>query len=138
MPPAHKGRFKSILIDADEYLKHLSRYIHLNPLWAKMVDRPSDYLWSSYPAFLGGKKPPDLLKTNWLSTQFRKKRKYAEKNCKHFVEDAEIEVIGNLSDNIVGGFILGVPDFVNWVKDTFLRPRSDVPAVPSFMANAPA
>ena len=30
-------RFKAILIDADEYLKHLSRYIHLNPVRAKMV-----------------------------------------------------------------------------------------------------
>jgi putative transposase len=33
-----QGRFKSILVDADEYLKHLSRYIHLNPLRANMVD----------------------------------------------------------------------------------------------------
>jgi hypothetical protein len=42
-----------MLIDADEYLKHLSRYIHLNPVQAKMVDRPSDYLWSSYAVFKG-------------------------------------------------------------------------------------
>ena len=34
-----QGRFKSILVDADEYLKHLSRYIHLNPLRAKMVEQ---------------------------------------------------------------------------------------------------
>lgn len=86
-----------------------------------MVDRPSDYLWSSYPAFTGGKKPPDGLETNWLLSQFGKKRKDAEKNYKHFVEDAEVEVIGNPSDNIVGGFILGAPEFVNWVKDTFLN-----------------
>ena len=32
-----QGRFKEILIDADDYLKHLSRYIHLNPVRAKMV-----------------------------------------------------------------------------------------------------
>jgi len=29
-----QGRFKAILVDADEYLKHLSRYIHLNPIRA--------------------------------------------------------------------------------------------------------
>lgn len=75
-----QGRFTSILIDADEYLKHLSRYIHLNPVRAKMVDRPSDYLWSSYPAFTGGKKPPDWLEVNWLLSQFGNKRKNAEKN----------------------------------------------------------
>ncbi|HEA69506.1 MAG TPA: hypothetical protein ENI07_22245 [Desulfobacterales bacterium] len=42
-PGDSQGRFKSILIDADEYLKHLSRYIHLNPVRAKMVDRPSEF-----------------------------------------------------------------------------------------------
>ena len=38
-----QGRFKSILVDADEYLKHLSRYIHLNPLRAKMVEQLVSY-----------------------------------------------------------------------------------------------
>ncbi|MFQ6673753.1 MAG: transposase, partial [Fidelibacterota bacterium] len=31
------GRFKALLVDAEEYLTHLSRYIHLNPVRAKMV-----------------------------------------------------------------------------------------------------
>jgi REP element-mobilizing transposase RayT len=44
-----QGRFKAILIDADEYLKHLSRYIHLNPVRAAMVEYLKDYPWSSYP-----------------------------------------------------------------------------------------
>ncbi len=35
-----QGRFKAILIDADEYLKHLSRYIHLNPVRAKILSKP--------------------------------------------------------------------------------------------------
>jgi hypothetical protein len=35
------GRFKSILVDADEYLKQLSRYIHLNPMRAKMWENIS-------------------------------------------------------------------------------------------------
>ncbi len=133
-----KGRFKSILIDADEYLKHLSRYIHLNPVRAKMIDRPSGYLWSSYPAFTGGEKPPCWLETDWLLSQFGKKRKDAEKNYRCFVEDVEIEAIDNPSDSVVGGFILGAPDFVNWVKDTFLRPRSDVKEIPQLRQLKPA
>jgi len=32
-----QGRFKSLLVDADEYLKELSRYIHLNPVRANLV-----------------------------------------------------------------------------------------------------
>ena len=38
-----QGRFKSILVDADEYLKQLSRYIHLNPVRANIVERPAEY-----------------------------------------------------------------------------------------------
>ena len=48
-----QGRFKSVLVDADSYLKQLSRYIHLNPVRAGIVDRPTDYDWSSYTAFIG-------------------------------------------------------------------------------------
>ena len=43
-----QGRFKSILVDMDEYCKELSRYIHLNPIRAKMIDNLKDYRWSSY------------------------------------------------------------------------------------------
>ena len=48
-----QGRFKAVLVDADEYLKHLLRYIHLNPVRAKMVKSASDYPWSSYSFFIG-------------------------------------------------------------------------------------
>jgi len=51
-------------VDADEYLKRLSRYIHLNPVRAKIVTNPSEFLWSSYPAFIGKIKAPD-----WLEEQ---------------------------------------------------------------------
>jgi len=133
-----QGRFKSILIDADEYLKHLSRYIHLNPVRAKMIDSPSDYRWSSYPAFTGGKKPPAWLETNRLLSQFGKKRKDAEKNYRRFVEDVDIETIENPSTSIVGGFILGAPEFVNWVKETFLRTRDDMREIPQLRELKPS
>ena len=35
-----QGRFKAILAEKDEYAKELSRYIHLNPVRAKMVEAP--------------------------------------------------------------------------------------------------
>ena len=56
-----QGRFKAILIDADEYLKHLSRYIHLNPVRAEMVSSPAEYQWSSYAAFIGHQKAPQFV-----------------------------------------------------------------------------
>ena len=45
--PLFRGRYKSILIDSDSYLLHLSKYIHLNPLEAGMTDDLSKYNWSS-------------------------------------------------------------------------------------------
>ena len=45
-----EGRFKSCVIDAEEYLLTCQRYIELNPVRAGMVDSPEDYVWSSYRA----------------------------------------------------------------------------------------
>lgn len=57
-----QGRFKSKKVDTDEYLIHLSRYIHLNPTdlfnfnnQKMMVDYVLSYKWSSLPIFLSGK-----------------------------------------------------------------------------------
>lgn len=47
-----QGRFKSILVEADSYFAELTRYIHLNPLRAKIVDSPEKYRWSSYSAYI--------------------------------------------------------------------------------------
>ena len=38
-----QGRYKAILVDADEYAKELSRYIHLNPVRAAKVKTPEEY-----------------------------------------------------------------------------------------------
>lgn len=44
-----EGRFKSCLVQDENYLFQLYRYIELNPVRAGMVEQPSDYIWSSYP-----------------------------------------------------------------------------------------
>jgi putative transposase len=43
-----EGRFKSGLIDSEDYLLACYRYVELNPLRAGMVDHPARYPWSSY------------------------------------------------------------------------------------------
>lgn len=43
-----EGRFRSCLVDADNYLLLCQRYIELNPVRARMVEHPVDYKWSSY------------------------------------------------------------------------------------------
>ncbi len=50
-------RYQARLIDADRYLLALVRYIHLNPVRARMVAAPGDYRWSSHHAYLGAPCP---------------------------------------------------------------------------------
>ncbi|GAE33748.1 transposase [Halalkalibacter akibai] len=47
-----QGRYGAKLITDAPYFLEVSRYIHLNPLDANMVDRPEQYRWSSYRTYL--------------------------------------------------------------------------------------
>jgi putative transposase len=56
--PLYRGRYKAILIDVDAYLLNVSRYIHRNPIEARIVRRAERYPWSSYSAYIGKSKAP--------------------------------------------------------------------------------
>ncbi len=68
-----QGRFKAILIDADEYLLELVRYIHLNPLRAGLVKQVDKYPWSSHAAYAGKQELP-WLTTDWVYGHFSRQR----------------------------------------------------------------
>jgi putative transposase len=51
-------RFKSPVIQTDEDLLNVMRYIDLNPCRAKMVNHPKYYKWSSFAHYAYGKKDP--------------------------------------------------------------------------------
>lgn len=50
--PLLQGAFKSIRIENDEQLLHVSRYIHLNPIVSKLTKNLQDYQWSSCPEYI--------------------------------------------------------------------------------------
>jgi len=50
--PLFQGRFKTVAVENDEQLLHLSRYIHLNPFTSKLTNSVADYEWSSYQFYL--------------------------------------------------------------------------------------
>lgn len=80
-----KGRFKAIVISADEYLIQLSRYIYLNPAKAKIVTDLSEYTWSSYLAYIGKTKYPTWLTKCEIVKRFGKKS--FPINYKQFIYD---------------------------------------------------
>lgn len=51
-----EGNFKAVRVETEQQLLHLSRYIHLNPVTAFLVENPEDYLYSSYRIYLGKEK----------------------------------------------------------------------------------
>lgn len=53
--PLFQGTFKAVLIESDEQLIHVSRYIHLNPLVSFLTKSLEQYEWSSYQEYLMGK-----------------------------------------------------------------------------------
>lgn len=51
--PILQGEFKAVLIESNEQLLHLSRYIHLNPFVSGQTKNLDEYIWSSYLEYVG-------------------------------------------------------------------------------------
>ena len=49
----HQGRFYSNWVNTEPYLLEVTRYVHLNPVRAKLCRWPGDYHWSSYRSYVG-------------------------------------------------------------------------------------
>lgn len=71
--PLFRGRYKSILVDDDGYQLIVSRYIHLNPVEANLVDKAEEYHWSSYKDYIGHREKPEWLFTNNILNQFKER-----------------------------------------------------------------
>ena len=65
-----QGRYGAVLVEGDEYLLRLSRYLHLNPVYTDKTqqlpakDRLSllrNYRWSSYLSYVGRARPLDFV-----------------------------------------------------------------------------
>jgi len=80
-----QGRYKSILIQKENHLLELARYIVLNPVRAEMVRAAKDWPWSSYRATAGLSAVPGWLYTDWILSMFAKNKKRAIDQYRLFV-----------------------------------------------------
>ena len=109
-----QGRFKSVLVDDDEYLKELIRYIHLNPVRAKLVSDPRDYSWSSHGAYLE-EKDYDWLRKRRILDKFCPEQKYAVGNYEEYIlRGIGIEREFDFKSGLIAG-VLGEKKFVDEV-----------------------
>lgn len=118
--PLFQGRYQAKLIDQDSYSLQLSRYIHLNPVKAKMVSRPEGWRWSSYRSFVGITQRPDFLETDWLLKQIGNHRREFEK-----FTIAGLGESGSPLEAAGRGPVLGSEDFIKRIKRKFVRREPD-------------
>ncbi len=134
-----QGRYKAILVDADEYAKELSRYIHLNPVRAKMVERPEEYNWSSYREYTGLRKPHEWLNRDFVLGNFSSKFYEAEKAYKKFVSSLEGKDYESPLKEVFASTILGDKGFIEHVKKFFVEDKEtnkEIPATKALMEKA--
>jgi putative transposase len=122
-----QGRYKAILIQKDSHLLEVCRYVVLNPIRAKMVERPEDWKWSSYLATAGKTKLHPSLTTDWVLGQFSRKRGKAEQEYRQFVNAG----IGQKTiwTEVRGQSLLGEDAFMEKLTD-HLKKHKDIPEIP--------
>jgi len=108
-------------VDADEYALELSRYIHLNPVRAKIVGDPGRYEWSSYRYFIKDVNKPNYMETGMVLRYFGTKERRSRKEYRSFVKSGMKEGLRNPFEDVKVGTILGGDDFVKRIKDKYLN-----------------
>jgi putative transposase len=73
------------LVEKENYLLELCRYIVLNPVRAKMVATASDWIWSSYRATICEVPSPNWLSSNYILALFNTEVPSAIKKFQEFV-----------------------------------------------------
>jgi len=73
--PLFEGPFQAKRIESEEQLIHLSRYIHLNPVTAYLVEKPNNYPYSSYNAYLK-KEMPSFINPEVVLSSFKSPKDY--------------------------------------------------------------
>jgi putative transposase len=116
-----EGRFKSCIVQANDYLLRCYRYIELNPVRASMVSDPSGYSWSSYRCnALGVKselcKPHEIYLSLGLDEEERQST-YRELFNAH-LDECAISEIANSSNS---GLALGSDMFKSQIEELYGR-----------------
>lgn len=65
-----QGRFHAVIVQQNEQLLAVSRYVVLNPVRARLVENPSDWKWSNHRHFMAPESAPEWLDSTWILSQF--------------------------------------------------------------------
>ena len=134
----YQGRYKSILVDKENYLVVLSRYIHLNPVRTKQMANASlidkkrylkSYKWSSLLGYIyTTKRHPFIDYSMILEAYGGDNRKAGERYWRAVCGDLSKQI--DIKTKIVGQSILGSDRFVTWIKEKFSdKDTREIPSI---------
>jgi putative transposase len=105
-----QSRYRSILIENDEHLLNVCRYVVLNPVRAGISVSPADYRWSSYRATAGLANPPDFLTVDRVLEHFDGRRPVAQARWRTYVKEGVAEALRIRGERLGGR---------SFLRDTF-------------------
>ena len=97
-----QDRYKGILVKDDKYLLSLLRYVHQNPVKAKMCKKVSDYFWGS-DSYYRNSKLRQIVDIDFVLDMFSENRNNAIIEYKKFMDSSEMEESSNFEDSLVIG-----------------------------------
>ena len=101
-----QGRYKAILCDRDTYLLSLIKYIHLNPIRAKMVNELDDYKWSSHNYYVSKEKKNGIVDTDRVLRMFSEDKAASRRLYNGFMGDGidvkKEDVYGTVDQRVLG------------------------------------
>ena len=131
-----QGRYKALLVQRDRYLLALVRYIHENPVGARLVERASEYRWSSDRAYRRG-SGPEWLDLDRVLPMFGRNRQRAATGYRKFMGEELEEPYGWVKE--ISQAIKGDEDFaIGVLRRAGERPMSKTGLKPEQVAAAVA
>jgi putative transposase len=127
----YQGRYHSFLIDEDNYLKEVSRYIHLNPVKIKQASSKDvaprgralrSYVWSSLPGYISPRARKPFLRVEEVLGYFGGDTSSGRRGYARYVEQGLVTDLENPLELGKGHGIIGERDFVDAVRDRYLSP----------------
>jgi putative transposase len=121
-----QGRYKSIVLEAEEYLLTLSGYVHLNPVRGRVIGKGDPverrkrlraWRWSSYPGFAGLAEPESWVTCERILQQFGGPKVRRPLRYRRFVEEGLLREIENPLEAAKWQAALGREDFLRALKD---------------------
>ncbi|MBI4580821.1 MAG: transposase [Planctomycetes bacterium] len=120
-----QGRFKAQIVDNEGYYWEISRYIHLNPVRARRVERPEEWRWSSYAGYDRASRQLPWVEYHRVLREFGRQEEQARRAYRRFVLAGVDDAPACPWAGAVQGLIVGREAFIEKVRRLVGRQSKD-------------